>query len=239
MGPSNSLRNVLLIEDNPSDAEVMKFIVERMGCTVRHCANPFDGLDAVTRQPFDLILLDWQLPQLSGIDFLKRLQRIPGLEKMKVILVSGRNELKHVKTAIEAGAVDYIIKPVDPLIARAKIQRVLDQGTEWVQTPVAADPRWEGAEAALPVRILSLSEVGIDLQGSFLEGQVIELRSRALSEIGLEKATLRIVGSSGPEDDRTYQAAFIGLREGDLQKIRVYLKDLSRRAMASQGRYAV
>lgn len=221
-------RNVLVIEDNPSDAEMIKFVVEGMGYQVFHLTNPFDGLELLERQVFDLVLLDWQLPNLSGIDFLKRMRRTDELKKLPVILISGRNEAKHIKTALDTGAIDYVVKPVDPMILQAKIQRVIEKRVEWAQAPVTGDKNWEGAEAAQPIEVLSLSEVGVDLKGPYEENQVLEVRSPVLQAIGIAGLTVRIVGvQKTGNGGRVLQGSFVGLREGDLQKIRVYLKALA------------
>lgn len=86
----------------------------------------FDGKEALEvvnhEKYFDLILLDWEMPEIDGIDVLKILQANPATSEMPVIMVTSNTSSEYLKISIEAGAVDFIKKPVDPieLIARSR-----------------------------------------------------------------------------------------------------------------------
>jgi len=72
----------------------------------------------------DAILLDWNMPQMDGYEFLKALRRLPGGERPKVVFCTTENDVAHIARALHAGANEYIMKPFDKEIVEAKFQEV-------------------------------------------------------------------------------------------------------------------
>jgi two-component system chemotaxis response regulator CheY len=83
-----------------------------------------DALDACTSTMPDVILLDWNMPVMSGIDFLRALRRSDGGTDPVVVFCTTENDLNHIRAAMEAGANEYIMKPFDSDILEAKFSQV-------------------------------------------------------------------------------------------------------------------
>ena len=82
------------------------------------------ALDMCRKELPDAVLLDWNMPVMSGIDFLRELRQIPGGQKPVVVFCTTENDIAHIQEAIEAGANEYIMKPFDSEILQAKFSQV-------------------------------------------------------------------------------------------------------------------
>jgi len=120
IGP-NVQGRILIVDDNASNRELLGRQLARAGHTI---AEADGGLPAIARladESFDLILLDMMMPDLSGYEVLQRLKAEPRTAEIPVIMISALDDLNSVTRCLEAGAVDYLLKPFDPTLLRARI----------------------------------------------------------------------------------------------------------------------
>ena len=89
--------NILIIEDNASDFKLMASLLERKNYNVFHAGDWYAGQQLIAERQYHLILLDWELPQISGIDVLATIKMMPEKKNIPVIFVTGRNEGKYPK----------------------------------------------------------------------------------------------------------------------------------------------
>lgn len=119
---------VLLVEDEPSQREVLSYNLTAEGFEVLVATNGEEALQIVAETPPDLILLDWMMPHVSGIEVCRRLKARPETRGIPVIMLSARSEEVDKVRGLETGADDYVIKPysVVELMARlrAHLRRV-------------------------------------------------------------------------------------------------------------------
>jgi two-component system phosphate regulon response regulator PhoB len=115
---------VLLVEDEPAQREVLAYNLEAEGFCVVQAVNGEDALIMVDEEAPDIIILDWMMPNLSGIEVCRRLKMRPETHKIPVIMLSARGEEVDRIRGLETGADDYVIKPysVLELMARARVQ---------------------------------------------------------------------------------------------------------------------
>jgi PAS domain S-box-containing protein len=126
-------RLVHYVEDNPTNVEVMRGVLgQRPQVRLEVSTLGLDGLAAIRREPPDLVLLDMQLPDISGPELLRHLKRDDELAKIPVIVVSADATPDHVKEALTLGALHYVTKPV----AMAEFLVLLDEALE------AQETRW-------------------------------------------------------------------------------------------------
>jgi two-component system phosphate regulon response regulator PhoB len=113
---------VLLVEDEPAQREVLAYNLEAEGFEVAQASNGEEALEAVADTPPDLILLDWMMPHVSGLEVCRRLKLRPETRNIPVIMLSARSEEVDKVRGLETGADDYVIKPysVVELMARLK-----------------------------------------------------------------------------------------------------------------------
>ena len=113
---------VLLVEDEPAQRELLAYNLEAEGFDVITADNGEDGLILVDENDPDLIVLDWMMPQLSGIEVCRRLKSNSKTRQIPVIMLSARAEEVDRVRGLETGADDYVVKPysVIELMARVK-----------------------------------------------------------------------------------------------------------------------
>jgi len=126
---------ILVIEDEPSQIELLRYNLTRQGFVVRIAADGEEGLQTAIEDPPDLILLDWMLPNLSGIEICRRLRRNKSTREVPVIMLTARTEEGDKIRGLDIGADDYVTKPysIKELIARvrAALRRPVASVTEY------------------------------------------------------------------------------------------------------------
>ncbi len=115
---------VLLVEDEPAQREVLSYNLDAEGFRVVAADNGEDALMLVDEEGPDIIILDWMMPKLSGIEVCRRLKMRPETRSIPIIMLSARAEEVDRIRGLETGADDYVIKPysVLELMARARAQ---------------------------------------------------------------------------------------------------------------------
>ena len=113
---------ILIVEDDPSQLELLAYRVESAGHQVLKASSGHDALKLLEDNEPDLVLLDWMLPGISGIDICKRIRSAERSRALPVIIVSARAEEFDRVRGLEAGADDYVVKPYSmfELLARLK-----------------------------------------------------------------------------------------------------------------------
>ena len=112
---------ILIVDDNASNRDLLGRQLVRAGHTVAEAEGGRRRLRRLESEIFDLILLDMMMPDISGYEVLCRLKAKPATLDIPVIMISALDDLDSVTRCIEAGAVDYLLKPFDPTLLRARI----------------------------------------------------------------------------------------------------------------------
>jgi sigma-B regulation protein RsbU (phosphoserine phosphatase) len=127
-GADRQLRGrVLVVDDNEANCDMLARRLERAGCTVARAESGARALELTASQPFDLVLLDVMMPGLDGYAVLARLKSDPARRDVPVIMISALDEIASVVRCIEIGADDYLPKPFDPTLLRARVGACLDR----------------------------------------------------------------------------------------------------------------
>jgi two-component system phosphate regulon response regulator PhoB len=115
---------VLLVEDEPAQREVLAYNLEAEGFVVQRATNGEEALMLVAENPPDLILLDWMMPHVSGLEVCRRLKMRSETRSIPIIMLSARSEEVDKVRGLETGADDYVIKPysIIELMARLRAQ---------------------------------------------------------------------------------------------------------------------
>lgn len=113
---------ILIVEDEAALVTLLSYSLEKEGFTVRVAADGEQALEALAEEPPDLVLLDWMLPHLSGIEICRRIRRDPATSGLPVIMLTARGEEADRIRGLDTGADDYVTKPFSPaeLIARVR-----------------------------------------------------------------------------------------------------------------------
>jgi two-component system chemotaxis response regulator CheY len=118
------MKSCLVVDDSRVVRKVARKILEELGFT---CLEAEDGklaMEACARAMPDAILLDWNMPVMTGIEFLRRLRKMSGGEEPRVVFCTTENDLAHIQEALSASANEYIMKPFDSDIIQTKFAQV-------------------------------------------------------------------------------------------------------------------
>ncbi|WP_217912868.1 response regulator transcription factor [Miltoncostaea marina] len=119
------MARILVVEDDPDIAELIAFKLEREGHVVRAEADGRAGLAAALAEPPDLVLLDWMMPRMSGLEVCQELRADPRGERMPVIFLTAKAQEADVQRGFAMGADDFIPKPFSPRELASRVGAVL------------------------------------------------------------------------------------------------------------------
>jgi len=117
--------SILIVEDDEAIATLLAYNLQREGFAVRSAAEGEEALLAVEEQRPDLILLDWMLPNTSGLEVCRALRRNPETRTLPIIILTARGEEYDRVRGLESGADDYVTKPFSPRELVARVRAVL------------------------------------------------------------------------------------------------------------------
>ncbi len=118
---------ILVVDDIEANRDVLSRRLKRQGHTVTTAENGSQALQSLRESVFDLVLLDIMMPEMDGYEVLRRLKADPALGHIPVIMISALNELDSVVRCIELGAEDYLPKPFNPILLKARIGACLEK----------------------------------------------------------------------------------------------------------------
>jgi two-component system phosphate regulon response regulator PhoB len=116
---------ILIVEDDPALVELLKYNLEKEGYATVVATDGEAALTRVEEEEPVLIVLDWMLPKLSGIDVCRRLRQRASTAKLPIIMLTARGEEDDRIKGLESGADDYIVKPFSPSELTARVRAVL------------------------------------------------------------------------------------------------------------------
>ncbi|HVM81955.1 MAG TPA: response regulator [Stellaceae bacterium] len=118
------MKSCLVVDDSKVVRKVARRILEELHFAIEEAADGKLALEACLRRMPDVILLDWNMPVMNGIDFLRQLRGTTGGEGPVVVFCTTENDMAHIQEAIGAGANEYIMKPFDSDIIQTKFAQV-------------------------------------------------------------------------------------------------------------------
>ena len=131
-------KDILVVEDEAPIREMVRFSVGHAGFEVREAADTREAYERIAERIPDLILVDWMLPGVSGIEFARRLKKDDLTRKIPLIMLTARGEETDRLKGFEIGADDYVTKPFSPRELTARIKAVLRRSSpegdeEWIE----------------------------------------------------------------------------------------------------------
>jgi len=124
--PIAAALKVMVVDDQFSVRQMTRMTLEQIG--IRHVHESENGrlaLDTVAVQPLDLIISDYNMPEMDGLNLLRAVRGHPAVRKLPFILLTGRGDKELVVKAAQAGVNNYLVKPFTAAILRQKIEQVL------------------------------------------------------------------------------------------------------------------
>lgn len=125
--PTPKTARILVVDDSRTNRSLLSKRLEQQGYQTDSADDGQQALDKLTLAAFDLVLLDVMMPVLDGYEVLKRMKASEGLRDIPVIMISAADEIDSVAKGIELGAEDYLPKPFDPTLLKARITASLEK----------------------------------------------------------------------------------------------------------------
>ena len=118
------MKTCLIVDDSRVIRKVSRHIIESLGLAVEEAGDGREALDMCDQSMPDVILLDWNMPVMSGIEYLGELRKRPRGDQPKVVFCTTENDVAHIREAIDAGANEYVMKPFDHETLQIKLQLI-------------------------------------------------------------------------------------------------------------------
>jgi diguanylate cyclase (GGDEF)-like protein len=175
--PSARLGRILLVDDQPQNRDMLGRRLERRGYEVLLRESAVGVEDLIAEFDVELVLLDWMMPERSGHDALIGIRQRFDAEHVPVIVVTALDEGEVVAKALEAGANDYIPKPIDLRVLTARVKAQLDRR----RAVLELDAIRNGLERAVIERTQDLISANQSLSAEIAERQAAEARAQSLA----------------------------------------------------------
>lgn len=118
------MKTCLVVDDSRVIRMVARKIIEDMKMACEEAEDGLLAVEAVKKHMPDVVLLDWNMPNMNGLDFLRALRAMPNGGKPVVIFCTTENDLDHITAALSEGANEYIMKPFDADIVQSKFSQL-------------------------------------------------------------------------------------------------------------------
>jgi two-component system chemotaxis response regulator CheY len=113
----------MVVDDSRAIRAVLKRIMGELGFAVSEAGDGQEALERLRRDGMtDLVLVDWNMPTMNGLEFIRAVRAEPGNESLRLMMVTTETEMAQVALALEAGADEYVMKPFDKEIIREKLE---------------------------------------------------------------------------------------------------------------------
>ena len=139
---------VLLVEDHPIAAEVSRDLLEQAGLAVDHAKDGAEAIEMARGTPYDLVLMDRQLPRLDGLEATRAIRRLPGWQSRPIVALTANVFAEDRRLCLAAGMTDFLGKPVRPEELYAVLMKVLEPSVRAIATLPRATPE-PGADDGL------------------------------------------------------------------------------------------
>src|SRR6202012_5828011 len=134
---------LIVIDDHQDTLELLKFNLLSEGSEVKAFFNAVDALKYVTAEKTDMVITDWMLPEMDGLDLCRNLKHNPSTQDIPVVMLTGKSDEIDVVTALEVGAEEFIPKPVRMKEMLTRVKKILRRKS----TEVKATTHSNGKEA--------------------------------------------------------------------------------------------
>ena len=204
------MNRILLIEDDRNMAMGLVFNLKSEGFEVTHCLDGETGLAAMEEKEFDILVLDWMLPGVDGLEVLRRLR---GRNvSVPVLLLTARDSKDDIVEGLDSGADDYLAKPFDLNILMARIRSLLRSRAWLTQKETHKDARFGNAYINFETFEATIGEKQIRL--SYKEAMVMKLFWEKRNQvITREELLLKVWGIEGYIQSRTVDNHIVQLRK--------------------------
>jgi two-component system phosphate regulon response regulator PhoB len=150
-------KKILVVEDENAIRDMLSFNLSRAGYDVRPAADGRQAREAIADGHPDLVLMDWMLPDVSGLELTRQLKRDPLTREIPIIMLTARAEEDDRVAGLEGGADDYIVKPFSPRELIARVRAALRRGTSDDETLLVGKLKLDAASHEVSVNAAEIA----------------------------------------------------------------------------------
>ncbi len=221
-------KNILVLDDNKNDLLMSKFVIMRMGYNPILIERQSLLIDTLQTHNISLIVLDIDMPGLSGLEVLKKVKRVNAYKDIPIVMLTGNSDMASVRAAINTGAVDYIVKPIDPEIFESKVKKLIGQSDEklksnWIEYEVQKSKDSE-MRLYISTHLHSLGEMSLTLRMAqpVPIGLTFYTDAALFTDLEIQQPPVKVESCELLGEVYVVKCVLIGLSESDLKKIRLY-----------------
>lgn len=192
---------MLIVEDDPVIRESLTELMQHWGYVSEGCGDGLVAWDMLRAEPFDLLILDLNLPGLDGLQLCRRLRKGEGPQPL-VLMLTARDSLDDTIAGLEQGADDYLVKPFEPSLLKARVHALLRRADR----PLQDDWRWGALWLSPDGRTASYNAADLQLtpkEHGLLE-QLLRAAGRTCSKEQLIQAAWNWVDVPGDESVKAH-----------------------------------
>jgi two-component system chemotaxis response regulator CheY len=229
-------RKLLVVDDEDSVLKLLKTLLTRANYRVNTCSTGSDALKLLSQSSYDLMITDAMMPKMTGVELVKTVRANPSLQQLPILMLTRKNDRNDVKTALQAGVTDYVIKPIDEQLLIDKVELSLkNRSAQNRLRDVAVHGADTHASANIDIRVISVRETGITARFpiSLPLETPFRLETPIFKEIGIVPPLMKISVGENKDAGSDHQMfadypfemllTFVGINESDLKKIRAWM----------------
>jgi DNA-binding response OmpR family regulator len=168
---------LIVIDDHHDTLELLKFNLLSEGYEVKAFFNAVDALKYVTAENTDMVITDWMLPEMDGLDLCRNLKHNPSTQDIPVVMLTGKSDEIDVVTALEVGAEEYIPKPVRIKEMLTRVKKILRRKAGEIIAQMTRETNNTNKESIVRGRLkLDLASYTVSLEDEPLDLTIVEFR---------------------------------------------------------------
>jgi DNA-binding response OmpR family regulator len=208
---------LIVIDDSQDMLELLKFNLVSEGYEVKAFFNAVDALKYVTTENTDMVITDWMLPEMDGLDLCRNLKHNPSTQEIPVVMLTGKSDEIDVVTALEVGAEEFIPKPVRIKEMLTRLKKILRRRSGEVAVTAATTGNKESIvrgrlQLDLASYTVSIADEPLDL--TIVEFRLLELLARQPGKVFSRTQIMeRINGMDYFAAERSVDVQIAGLRK--------------------------
>jgi DNA-binding response OmpR family regulator len=167
---------LIVIDDHHDTLELLKFNLLSEGYEVKAFFNAVDALKYVTAENTDMVITDWMLPEMDGLDLCRNLKHNPSTQDIPVVMLTGKSDEIDVVTALEVGAEEYIPKPIRIKEMLTRVKKILRRKAGEIIAQMSRDAG-NNKESIVRGRLkLDFASYTVSLEDELLDLTIVEFR---------------------------------------------------------------
>lgn len=207
---------LIVIDDQHETLELLKYNLVSEGYEVKAFFNAVDALKYVTTDNTDLVITDWMLPEMDGLELCRNLKHNPSTQDIPIVMLTGKSDEIDVVTALEVGAEEYIAKPVRIKEMLTRIKKILRRQTGELLAAASRAPKESIVRGRLQLDLSSytvcIGDEPLDL--TIVEFRLLELLARQPGKVFSRTQIMeRINGMDYFAAERSVDVQIAGLRK--------------------------